>query len=1123
MTVVRSTAGSRRAKPVHKGAWAHARLRESLLLLISTAVVAVGLLLVYEAKVLRPTPFADVESMLAGGRLLDLNRVTERDALLPFLTNIDNPADREFAAEKIYAYLRDAPPGGVPNIGALAKLRAGESEIDARTQLDAYRRELEAARQREAARDRGRAARGDELRIPLLRELGELKPALVVRSPTEFRRSLLIWTILYMLFFYVVHAVWSVRGFNGDELLLPLAHLLTGVGLILMVSLRDPLRDTLSFVNYSQGVIAGCLTALAFSQVDTERHFGWSRYIPLSLAVALSAVLVIFGSGPGTSDAKVNLLGFQPVEIIKLLVILFLAGYFAREWEVLRELRQKPPVLSELLRHVGIPRLDYVLPVVVGVGLVMIFFLLQKDLGPALVLSCVFLALYAVARNRALMALFGLSAMAACFYVGYRFSLVKTVVDRINIWMSPWDNAVPGGEQVVHSFWALATGGIAGTGLGLGDPGLVPAVHTDLILAAAGEELGFAGLLAIFALYVVLIHKGIRIALTAPSHYTFFLALGLTLLMGFQVLLISLGMLGLVPLSGVVSPFLSYGRTGMLANFAILGVLISISGRAGPQERHEFRAPVRWATVVLAVLAVSAAAKAAYVQVLRADETVVRSTLAPQADGVRRFHYNPRVLQAARLVPRGSIYDATGIPLATSDWRELEQHRDVYEELLGGKLEDFCSRRDNRHYPFGAYTFHLLGDVRTRRNWGASNTAYVERDSIVRLQGFDDHAEDVLMQDSRSGRKYVERRRDFSDLVPLLRYRHLPESEAVQRILNRRRDVRLSINIRLQMRVAAILRSQAQAARRERGAIVVLDADTGDVLASVSLPLPEGARAVTATDGDERERLLDRARFGRYPPGSTFKLVTAMAALRKSTDLSTQTFECVPVGGGRVGNFVRGWGAPIRDDIGDSAHGHVNMEQAIKVSCNAYFAQLGTYSVGAEALLRTAELFGIDVATPNTPQKLADAIPQASFGQGQVTATPFEMSRAAATVAAGGKMPRGRWVVEGGGDEPPNDAIRIINGDQASQLARAMRLVVTGGTATRLRDATPPVAGKTGTAEVDGKDPHSWFVGFAPYDVRSARRIAFSIIIENGGYGGRVAVPAAVPLIAAARDLGIIN
>jgi cell division protein FtsI/penicillin-binding protein 2 len=86
-----------------------------------------------------------------------------------------------------------------------------------------------------------------------------------------------------------------------------------------------------------------------------------------------------------------------------------------------------------------------------------------------------------------------------------------------------------------------------------------------------------------------------------------------------------------------------------------------------------------------------------------------------------------------------------------------------------------------------------------------------------------------------------------------------------------------------------------------------------------------------------------------------------------------------------------------------------------------------------------------------------------------------------------------------------------------------MRLVVTGGTATRLRDAAPPVAGKTGTAEVDGKDPHSWFVGFAPYDMKSPRRIAFTIIIENGGYGGRVAVPAAGPLVAAARDLGIID
>ena len=333
------------------------------------------------------------------------------------------------------------------------------------------------------------------------------------------------------------------------------------------------------------------------------------------------------------------------------------------------------------------------------------------------------------------------------------------------------------------------------------------------------------------------------------------------------------------------------------------------------------------------------------------------------------------------------------------------------------------------------------------------------------------------------------------------------------------------MDIRLQLRVADILREQLRASRKEKGAIVVLDAATGDLLASVSYPMPDSRPTVgVAADSAAAEAgLLDRARFGLYPPGSTFKMVTAVAALRKDPGLAGKTFDCVSLGGGRVGNTVRGWGAPIRDDVQDkNPHGHVNMETGVTVSCNAYFAQLGTYEVGSETLFSTASLFGISAARPNTAAKLREAIPQASYGQGQVVATPFQMARVAATIAAGGRMPYGRWVTDDSNQrvEPPQ---AVLAPEGASLLARAMRLVVTQGTATRLRDSRPPVAGKTGTAEVEDQDSHSWFIGFAPYSNSAAGRIAFCVIIENGGYGGRAAVPAAGAVVEAARELNLVN
>ena len=139
------------------------------------------------------------------------------------------------------------------------------------------------------------------------------------------------------------------------------------------------------------------------------------------------------------------------------------------------------------------PRLEYLLPVVGGVVVSLAFFFLQKDLGPALLIACLFLAMYAVARDRYLFAFIGLLVILCGFASGYFLGFPKNVAGRVSMWLSPWDNSVRGGEQVAHSLWAFATGGAFGTGLGLGDPQWMPAAHTDLILAALGEEWGFLG------------------------------------------------------------------------------------------------------------------------------------------------------------------------------------------------------------------------------------------------------------------------------------------------------------------------------------------------------------------------------------------------------------------------------------------------------------------------------------------------------------------------------------------------------------------------------------------------------------------------------------------------------
>ncbi|HKA00508.1 MAG TPA: penicillin-binding transpeptidase domain-containing protein, partial [Candidatus Solibacter sp.] len=657
----------------------------------------------------------------------------------------------------------------------------------------------------------------------------------------------------------------------------------------------------------------------------------------------------------------------------------------------------------------------------------------------------------------------------------------------------------------------------SGEGIGQGEAQMVPAAHTDLVLAAAGEEGGFLLVALIFALYTYIVWRSLRIALRARTDYEFFLAAGLAAVTALQILLIAGGSLGVLPLSGVVTPFLSFGRTATIANCAVFAILLSISARPGEAERNApFRVPAYAAGLIFAGLGAAVVAKAAMVQVVNSGATVGAGTLVVQADGGRRYQYNPRLQEIMREIPKGTIYDRNGIPLATSDWNELEKHRADYRSL-GIDIDAACRRTDLRHYPFAGLTFDLLGDLRTRTRWGASNTSFVERDSARRLRGYDDRPTIVEVKNPSTGQMDRVLRYDYRELLPLLRHRHEPNNPEVRRVLDRPRDVKMSVDTRLQMQLANILRARLQQAHVDKGAAVVLDPSNGDLLASVSLPLPE--------PGDvqpEGNPFMDRARYGLYPPGSTFKVVTAIAALRKDPQLIHKQYQCISLGDGRVGNYIHGSKRPIRDDVKDTApHGTLDLERGLTVSCNAYFAQLGTYDVGADALHDTAILLGIAASSPDTAAELKKSLPQSSYGQGEVVASPFQMARVAAAVANGGQMPQGRWIVDDTNSRVSPPAA-VLPADAANLLGKFMREVVTQGTGRAAAASQLACAGKTGTAELANAASHAWFMGYAPY-TGGARKIAFAVLVENGVYGGTAAAPAAPEIIAAAAKLGFIR
>ncbi len=501
------------------------RRRELRWLLGASILVSCGIALVVLAKT---QDFREQQDRLDHGELVNLNQLSRPEELQPLLKLVEAGNEQDSISERLWSFIERHRP--LPNVGALARLH--------------------------------------------LLPVAKLKPTVTVRSPRDFLHALALWATLYMAAFWVVHFAWRWRRFRGDPAILPALHLLTGIGLILMISIRDPLRDTLEFKKFAWGVVVGCVALLLpLLRPLQYRNFSKWIYTPLLLAFALFLALMRLGSGPTGSDAKVNLGPFQPVEMIKVLLVFFMAGYFAHNWERLRDLRQKVFV-PRWLRWLELPRINHALPVMCAVACALGLFFLLKDMGPALVVGFLFLILFAVARGRAGLALLGIGVLVAGVAIGYHYGAPHTVVERVSMWLSPWDNDVRGGDQLAHSLWAFATGGPWGSGPGWGDPGVIPAGHTDLVLPSIAEEWGLPGVIAIALLFGLLVHRAFRIALRASDEYGMFLGIGLGTLIALEMLLISGGALGAIPLSGVVSPFLSSGNTAMLANFLIFGILL---------------------------------------------------------------------------------------------------------------------------------------------------------------------------------------------------------------------------------------------------------------------------------------------------------------------------------------------------------------------------------------------------------------------------------------------------------------------------------------------------------------------------------------------------------------------
>jgi peptidoglycan glycosyltransferase len=199
----------------------------------------------------------------------------------------------------------------------------------------------------------------------------------------------------------------------------------------------------------------------------------------------------------------------------------------------------------------------------------------EKDLGSSLLFFALFITMLWVATERASYLAVGLVMFSGGAVLAWR--AFAHVQERVDIWLHPFADASGKGYQVVQATFALAWGGIAGTGLGLGNPGRIPAASTDFIFAAIGEELGLLGSAAILVAFLLMVGAGLRIALRADSPFDTLLATGLTTILGVQAFIIMGGVTRLVPLTGITLPFVSYGGSSLVANYILLALLLRIS------------------------------------------------------------------------------------------------------------------------------------------------------------------------------------------------------------------------------------------------------------------------------------------------------------------------------------------------------------------------------------------------------------------------------------------------------------------------------------------------------------------------------------------------------------------
>lgn len=862
--------------------------------------------------------------------------------------------------------------------------------------------------------------------------------SLTVRTPAQYKDGILISIVLFLLSWWILYACTCImdKRKKAASIHTPIFLLmsLTGIGLLVVYSIFNPLTDEPNGEKMAYGITIGVFLMFVTSTIDwtkfyTSKYFDlltrkveywrWKGIIYFLLAVMISVILWIFGSGPEGSDAHVNLFGIQPSEFSKYLIVIFMASFFAQNSSVIQQFAEKEGRFWLWLRFLRVIGLLILMLIILG-----FYVICLSDMGPALVLLITFILLYSVSRKDTIPLLFGLVSFMFLMWMAYQWNNTPTTIivaaliwfglwivgglvlrkqiyesaifmnvvllvfcfggqiltsiglhegQRIlnrtaMAWSGVWENNVPGGDQIAQGIWGLASGGFGGQGLSKGCANLIPACHTDMVFESTGEILGYWSLILIVVCFCLFSLYCIRIARNTAHCFAFFLISSIAIVISVQFFVIVMGSLGLIPLTGVSVPFLSFGKSSMIANLAACGIIISLSRlREKAKELVNADENIKgydniqlaiWGAFV--VLSVFVIGKTTHCQILARDSYLVTPAFVVNTDGAFFTEYNPRIAALMRKLDVGNIYDRNGLLLATSNTDSLLTHRKslMAAGISSKRLEELSRLRLHRFYPFESHLLFMLGDVNTgvvRNESDLYPRGYVaEYRHLPELRGFGTevkngsgdsksrtltsalyHASPFLPSSEET---FTLPLKDYSDPNILDMLKDGIDGSKVEEWNSERglRDIKLTIDAKLQMRLQEQMKKSIKEdarlnyIKKLRASVVVLNAGTGELLCSANYPLPNEDTIRMYSNYSEKDRNQwaytekDLGTTFYSLPGSTAKVVSAMAAFKKEGDKAS-----------KLQYLIR-----EREAVGHDRTGNTNMHDAIVYSSNSYFVNL---------------------------------------------------------------------------------------------------------------------------------------------------------------------------------------